>query len=96
MTARSTTVRDRHRAAIKRERPPCGICGEPIDYDLPHTDPKSFVVDHIIPFGPTPTPERVAELDVIENKQAAHRDCNREKWHRVDTGPRTVVTHRVW
>jgi 5-methylcytosine-specific restriction endonuclease McrA len=91
MTAapRSTATRDRHRAAIKRERPDCGICNEPIDYDLPHTDPRSFVVDHVIPWT-------VSHDDSIENKQAAHRDCNRTKWDRVDAGPRTFETHRVW
>lgn len=86
---RSTTTRDRHRAAIKRERPPCGICNEPIDYGLPHSDPKSFVVDHVLPLA-------AGGLDDLSNVQAAHRDCNRDKWDRVDTGPRVYVTHRTW
>lgn len=71
-TRRPTTIRDRHRAAIARTKPPCGICGEPIDYALPWTDPRAFVVDHIVSLhrgGP----------DTLANKQAAHRDCNRAK-----------------
>lgn len=99
MTQRSTTVRDQHRAAIRRTKPPCGICEQPIDYTLPHTHPLAFVVDHVIPFGPNPTPERIAELDVLANKQAAHRDCNRAKSDKVDeapVGPRTFVTERTW
>lgn len=93
MTGRSTAVRDRHRNAIKRERPPCGICGEDIDYALPHLDPMSFVVDHVIPWakgGP----------DTLDNKQAAHRLCNEQKAGHSDVdlrpGPRVFVTSRTW
>lgn len=98
MTARNTATRDRDRRTIRRTKPPCGICEHDIDYSLPHTDPMSFTVDHIIPFGPNPSPERVAELDVITNKQAAHRSCNRDKSDKVaeEAGPRTYVTARTW
>lgn len=88
-TGRSTTVRDRDRRAIARTKPPCGICESEIDYGLPHTDPKSYVVDHIVPRakgGP----------DVLENKQAAHRDCNRTKSDKVAEEPRTFLTSRAW
>ncbi len=70
--ARSTTVRDRHRTAIARGRPPCGICGDPIDYTLRYPDLRSFVVDHVVPLS-------AGGADTLENKQAAHRDCNRAK-----------------
>ena len=40
-TGRNTTIRDRHRRIIRRDRPPCGICGAEIDYSLHHTDPKN-------------------------------------------------------
>lgn len=86
---RNTKTRDDHRRAIKRERPPCGICGGEIDYDLDHHDPMSFVVDHVVPLakgGP----------DALTNKQAAHRKCNRDKGTSVPGGPRTFVTHRDW
>jgi 5-methylcytosine-specific restriction endonuclease McrA len=66
MTQRNTTTRDRHRKQIARSKPPCGICGGPIDYNLPHRDPGEYVVDHIVPVakgGP----------DELANKQAAHR-----------------------
>lgn len=69
---RNTTIRDRHRTAIRQNQPPCWICGHPIDYKLPHTDPKSFVVDHKIPLARGGT-------DTLDNKAAAHRDCNRQK-----------------
>jgi 5-methylcytosine-specific restriction endonuclease McrA len=93
VTGRSTTVRDQHRNAIKRERPPCGICGQKIDYSLPYLDPMSFVVDHIAPIVKGGT-------DTLDNKQAAHRLCNNRKYDKSDVdlrpAPRTFVTHREW
>lgn len=90
MVARNTTTRDQHRAAISRGKPDCGICGEPIDYALKSPDPGSFEVDHIVPIA-------AGGDDALSNKQAAHRRCNREKWHRVaDLGPVEWVTPRRW
>ena len=87
---RSTTTRDAHRKVIARGKPPCGICGGEIDYGLPYTDPGSFVVDHVVSL-------HKGGADVLANKQAAHRDCNRAK---SDTGPidlrRRFVTERAW
>lgn len=91
---RSTAAtRTRHRRAIARGRPPCGICGDPIDYSLRSPDPMSFEVDHIVPIakgGP----------DELDNKQAAHRRCNQAKSDRHDYEPepefRTFVTARTW
>lgn len=94
-TTRSTTTRDKHRAQIRRTKAPCGICQGEIDYSLHYLDPGAFVVDHIIPFA-------LGGPDTIENKQAAHRKCNRDK---SDTAPeeftqgrapRTYVTDRTW
>lgn len=97
-SGRNTTTRDRHRATIRRGQPPCGICHREIDYSLKWPHPKCFVVDHIIPLGKKPSPERIAELDVLENKQAAHHDCNRAKSDRLEGDDRvaTYVTHRRW
>lgn len=76
MVARSTSQRDRDRATIRRHKPACALCGEPIDYTLPHLDPREYVVDHIVPLhkgGP----------DRLSNKQAAHRACNAAKAGRL-------------
>ena len=88
---RSTTIRDRDRAVIRRTKPPCGICEGEIDYSLRSPDPESFEVDHIIPLAR-------GGADTLDNKQAAHRRCNRAKWHRLaeDDAPRTFVTTREW
>lgn len=63
---RKTALRDRMRARVKATRAACALCGEPINYDLPHSDPKSFVIDHI---------ESLHEggADALSNIQAAHR-----------------------
>ena len=72
MSKRSSTLRDRHRAQIKRGRPPCHICGKPIDYDAHHLEPSSFVVDHVVPLA-------LGGADNLGNKRAAHRGCNANK-----------------
>lgn len=90
---RSTATRDKHRAYIARGRPPCGICGNEIDYSLPHLDPWEYVVDHIVPLNK-------GGADTLENKQAAHRKCNRIKSDRepdeLGTTIRVFVTDRTW
>lgn len=97
-THRNTTTRDRHRAVLRRGKPDCGICHGPIDYTLPHLDPGEYVVDHIVPLAR-------GGLDELENKQPAHRECNRLKADKTteelqaqaeQAGPRTFVTHRTW
>jgi 5-methylcytosine-specific restriction endonuclease McrA len=90
-SGRNTTRRDRDRGYIRRTQPPCGICHQPIDYTLPHMDPLSFVVDHIVPLN------RGGEY-TRDNKQAAHRSCNRTKSDSLpgDQGPRTYITWRTW
>ena len=92
-TGRNTTIRDRHRATIAKGKPACGICGEPIDYTLPHTDPQSYVVDHIVPYS-------ASKDDTSSNKQPAHNACNAAKSDTVPEGmeapPRTFATALTW
>ncbi len=92
-TGRNTTIRDRHRKRIARDQPPCGICGNDIDYTITdHLNPMAYVVDHIVPIdrgGP----------DTIDNKQAAHRSCNRTKSNQLPddhTSIREFETARSW
>jgi 5-methylcytosine-specific restriction endonuclease McrA len=51
----------------------------------------SFEVDHIVALVN-------GGEDVLENKQAAHRKCNRDQWDRLDEAgaPRAFVTTRNW
>ena len=76
MAKRNTSQRDRLRAQVARTRSACHICGQPIDYSLPHLDPKAFVIDHVIPLAKGGT-------DTIDNVKAAHRDCNSAKRARI-------------
>ena len=79
---RNTARRDKHRAIIAKSVPPCALCGDVIDYELPHLDPMAYVVDHIVPLAK-------GGSDALANKQAAHRrrSCNRAKSDRLDGGP---------
>lgn len=91
---RNTTIRDRHRKAIARDHPPCGICGNDIDYTITdHLDPAAYVVDHIVPLNKGGT-------DTLDNKQAAHRACNRAKSDHLpgveSHAGRVFETARVW
>lgn len=97
-TQRNTTTRDRHRSVIRRDRPPCHLCGEDIDYTLRSPHLMSFEVDHIIPLDR-------GGSDDLDNKAASHRDCNRKKSNQLaeemaqqaaQSGPRTFVTSRTW
>lgn len=75
-TKRNIRQQQRDRDRIKQSRPNCHICGEAISWDADWLDPRSFVVDHIIPLaknGP----------DTLENKAAAHRSCNSTKRARI-------------
>lgn len=73
---RNTTQRNRDRTRIKATKAACGICGDAINYSLPHTDPMSFVVDHIRPL-------KRGGIDHISNKQAGHALCNARKAARL-------------
>lgn len=73
-------------ARVKARQDPCGICGKPIDYSLPHEDPMSFELDEIIPvskywLGGYQTPQQCA-LDP-NNVQASHKICNRRKGNKI-------------
>lgn len=76
MVTRNSATRDKHRARIARDKPACHICGRAIDYTLPHLDPRSFVVDHVRPLAKGGT-------DTLDNKKAAHRECNSKKRARL-------------
>lgn len=90
MSRRNTTIRDRHRHQLARNKPGCHICGHPIDYTLPHLDPMSYVVDHVIPLNKGGT-------DTLNNKAAAHRTCNRTKSDHLPTGEgQPFETTRTW
>ena len=87
---RNTARRDRHRRIIAKDEPPCALCGDPINYQAHHLDPLAFTIDHI-----TPMSRGGDELDTLDNLQAAHRECNRDKSNHVAIGV-SFVTERSW
>ncbi|MCD2145022.1 HNH endonuclease [Gordonia paraffinivorans] len=76
MPKRNTALRDKNRKRIARGKPPCHICGGNIDYNLPHTHPQSYALDHIVPLARGGT-------DDLSNLAAAHRFCNESKGARM-------------
>lgn len=71
-TNRNSAQRERDRQTIRKTGAGCHICGQPIDYSLPHLDPLAFEVDHLVPLAR-------GGADTLENKAAAHRRCNSKK-----------------
>lgn len=67
------TVRKKLRARLRAEQRPCHLCGQPIDYSLPHDHPYSFSVDHIVPVA------RGGAVWDYDNLDAAHKCCNQRK-----------------
>lgn len=65
-TPRNTTLRNRHRATIRAQRPNCHICGQPINWNAHRDQPDSFVIDHVIPLSK-------GGEDALHNIKAAHR-----------------------
>ncbi|WP_088818490.1 HNH endonuclease signature motif containing protein [Kytococcus aerolatus] len=75
MPFQTSAIRDRARkriAARVRAGEPCGLCGEPIDLGLRYPDPRSFVVDHIIPTAR-------GGSDDYTSLRPAHASCNRTR-----------------
>jgi 5-methylcytosine-specific restriction endonuclease McrA len=85
---RNTAVRDRLRRIIAKDEPPCHLCGESIDYSLPHSHPRSFQVDHVLP-------RARGGSDTLDNSAASHRSCNRSKSDRLSASV-SFETERVW
>lgn len=77
-------------AALRKLRRPCHICGQPIDYSLPYTDPMSFTADHIEP--------RSLGGSLYGELKPAHRACNSRRGNRTGYRPtvKPPVTSRAW
>ena len=69
---RSRNAYRKAQQALKAQRLPCALCGQPIDYTLKYPDLRCYVVDHVIPL-------KSGGSDTLDNKRAAHRACNSAK-----------------
>ena len=77
-------------AALRTQRLPCWLCGQPIEYTLAWPDPASFSLDHIKPKHTHPNLEHEPT-----NHAAAHLRCNSS---RQANNPRPAIgtTSRAW
>lgn len=58
-------------AQVAKLNLPCGICGDPINYDIEdYTHPEHYELDELIPYS------KGGSTDTWENTQPAHRICN--------------------
>lgn len=62
---------------VKQKGDNCGLCGLRVDTSLPHTDPLSAAIDHIVPFS-------LGGSHDVENLQITHRTCNSRKHNKED------------
>lgn len=76
MVRRNTQQQERMRARHRKIGASCYLCGSSIDYSLKWPDPKSFVVDHIVPIAK-------GGAHAFENTAACHADCNSKKRARL-------------
>lgn len=80
------------RAQVLAEEDVCGICGQPVDKDLPAGLPGSAEVDEVLPVSRGGSPY------ARENCRLTHRLCNQKRGN--DSRPRAVVvpyrTTRTW
>jgi 5-methylcytosine-specific restriction endonuclease McrA len=56
------------------KRLPCWLCGQPIDYELPHTHPMHYQYDHAFPRSTHPE----LEFDP-SNGRPSHARCNKSR-----------------
>lgn len=64
-------MKEKFRETCAREKRPCGICSNEIDYRLKYPHPWALSVDHIVTVKENP-----ALLMDTNNLQATHYDCN--------------------
>lgn len=77
-------------SALRTERRPCWLCGQPIDYALTWPDPNSFSLDHIKARKTHPHLEHEPT-----NHAAAHLRCNSSRQTK-DPRPALGSQSRTW
>ena len=71
---RERRLKAEHRRRCRAANLPCALCGEPIDYALPHTSPQAFQSDHR-----SPVSVRADLAYLASNLQPAHASCNKSR-----------------
>jgi 5-methylcytosine-specific restriction endonuclease McrA len=81
------------RARVLAEEDVCGICGRPVDKDLPHGLPGSPEIDEVVPVSRGGSPYDRS------NARLAHRLCNQKRGNGMRAARRpvaTFITTRQW
>lgn len=80
------------RAQVMRDEDHCGICGGPVDKDLPPRTPWSPEVDEVIPVSKGGSPYQ------RDNCRLAHRICNQRRGNGSRQRPiiAPYTTGRTW
>lgn len=81
---------DRIASELRSQRAACFICGQPIDYSLPHDDPEAFTVEHVLPRSTHP---HLANDPA--NCRAAHASCNKRRGNQ-NYKPGLGIRTREW
>ena len=71
---RDRVLKRQHRQRCRAANLPCALCGDVIDYALPHTSPQAFQSDHRIPVSVRPDMAYMPS-----NLQPAHASCNKSR-----------------
>lgn len=77
-----------NRAALRKRRLPCWLCGKPIRYDLAAPHPLSFSADHVDPVANGG--HNHGEL------RAAHLGCNKKRGRKRREDVDILKTSRPW
>lgn len=76
----------------RRDRAPCHICGQAIDYTLPPSSaPNAWEPDHVVPISQRPD----LELDLL-NIKASHTRCNRSRKDGKNSQNDIGMRSRIW
>lgn len=70
-----------NRAILRKTCNVCALCGMPIDKSLKYPHPMSISIDHIIPVA-------LGGKSTIDNLQATHLLCNKEKGKKLLVNPK--------
>lgn len=85
-------VRDQKLASARRDKLPCSICGQPVNYETTdYLSPDAPTVDHIKSWRDFP--ELRAD---IGNLAVAHRSCNTSKGVKASALPAHGNASRDW
>jgi len=88
--ARGSRRSKRLRDEVRARGGPCILCGQPIDYSLPHDHPEAFTVEHRKPWSTHP------ELrEDPANLGPAHASCNKRRGNRAQP-PSLGLQSRSW